>query len=344
MKRYLAALALVAVLNLGNSCNKPVFRILSPAAGEEVTWMPLTVVISLRQSATLDAAYLNGNDITSEFLAQPPAGGRYRLVATDVWGPGFVLPGTNVLDLSVNGGAFTPSRTFEAVGDPYADAVAGYAPGANGGFGSPSDALGPPTGAGLNGGSLDVLSLGLSGSVELEFVDNVIVDGEGVDFTVFENPFLAINYATFLVEGIFAEPARVSVSEDGVEWFAFPCDIGESAAPLHPGCAGVYPVLSDANDPEGTPHASIPTLEPTAAELIGQSVFDLEVPAGSGGDSFDLADVGLAWARYVRLEAADFVPGPIGTTNAGFDVDAVAAVNSASATDADLNGIPDAVE
>ena len=45
------------------------------------------------------------------------------------------------------------------------------------------------------------------------------------------------------------------------------------------------------------------------------------LPEGSGGDRFDLADVGLAWAKYVRIEAATFATGPIGTDNAGFDLE-----------------------
>ena len=68
-------------------------------------------------------------------------------------------------------------------------------------------------------------------------------------------------------------------------------------------------------------------------------------PGGAGGDSYDLAEVGLGWACYVRIVDPDFATGdPFGATNAGFDLDAVAAVSSAPATDANGNGVPDAVE
>jgi hypothetical protein len=56
-------------------------------------------------------------------------------------------------------------------------------------------------------------------------------------------------------------------------------------------------------------------------------------PSVSGGDSFDLADVGLAWAAYVRITdpgAAIPDPGnlvPPGTSG-GFDLDAIAAVHA----------------
>ena len=68
------------------------------------------------------------------------------------------------------------------------------------------------------------------------------------------------------------------------------------------------------------------------------------MPEGAGGDSFDLAAVGLGWASHVRIQAAPFATAASGSDNGGFDLDAVAAVHSAPATDANGNGIPDAVE
>ena len=174
-------------------------------------------------------------------------------------------------------------------------------------------------------GSSDVVSLGLTGSIELRFDDNVIVNRAGVDFTVFENPILIYN-GSLITESIFAEPAKVSVSQDGVHWVSFPCTLTLGAGPYWPGCAGIYPVLSDGTT--STPHASIPTSVPIQ-DLMGLSIFSFPTPAGSGGDSFDLAEVGLHWASYVRIEAADFDAGPVGSNNAGFDLDAVVAIHSA---------------
>lgn len=215
-----------------------------------------------------------------------------------------------------------------AGGDPYVDSVVTFIPGANGGFNAgslPDIVLGSPVGNGLFLGGLDVVSLGRSGSIELRFDDNVIVDGPGVDFTVFENAFLEIGAGNLTIPP-FAEPGRVSVSQDGVEWFAFPCTLDVQSAPYWPGCAGVYPVLSDGT--LNTPDATIPTSVPIE-DLVGVSVFTIETPPGSGGDSFDLADVGLGWARFVRIESADFDVSVVGSGNSGFDLDAVVAVNSA---------------
>src|SRR5207247_9735715 len=93
--------------------------------------------------------------------------------------------------------------------------------------------LGGRRGAGACQGSRDTFSLGLGGSIVLECTDNVVVDGPGPDFTVFENPFLVHGTTT---GAPYAEPGTVSVSADGVHWATFPCAL--NAPPYYPGCAG----------------------------------------------------------------------------------------------------------
>jgi hypothetical protein len=109
-----------------------------------------------------------------------------------------------------------------AVADPFADQVVAYQIGTGGGAGQdemPDIVLGPPHGSGAFRGSTNTLSLGLGGWIVLAFTSGSIVDGPGVDFTVFENPFLTVG----LVTGApFAEPGTVSVSDDGVAWRTFP--------------------------------------------------------------------------------------------------------------------------
>jgi hypothetical protein len=239
--------------------------------------------------------------------------------------------------------------SFQAVGDPYGDAVASYAVGTNGGYPGtqylPGVVTGPPKGTGLFQGGLDVFSLGFGGSIVLRFDDNAIADGDGPDFTVFENAFMAYNGATLTIERPFADPGRVSVSQDGATWYEFPCSLttNPSIGSFYPGCAGVFPVLSNANDPN-TSHASIPT-GMGIGDLVGLPLIPPPQPGGAGGDSFDLADLGLGWVRYVRIVDPNFVTGdPYGPNNAGVDLDAIAAIHSVPATDANANGVPDAVE
>ena len=313
-------------------------RILRPIDGLDEIHHPLWIELDFWAFAdfgTLEVL-LNGVDITDRFdlVYEEP---RMTGEAIDVWGAGLVLAGANTLVVRLEGVEVT--RVFDTVADPHADAIALFAPGTGAGFGQselPGVVLGGPEGLGLFQGSLDSLSLGEGGAIELEFVDNVVVDGPGVDFTVFENPFYTIVLG--FVGNPFSEPGRVLVSQDGTSWYAFPCD--ETDPPFHPGCAGVVPVYSDALDPT-SPHPSIPTEDPPG-DLVGLPIGSATEPPGSGGDSFDLADVGLSWARYVRIE--DVGP-PLGTSGTvGFDLDAVSAVHAAVATDDNGNGTPDVVE
>lgn len=220
--------------------------------------------------------------------------------------------------------------------DPFVDAVVSVTVGPNGGGGSEANALGPPHGAGAFQGSTHTFSLGLGGSITLAFTDNVIVNGPGPDFTVFENAFLLSG----LVTGTpFAEPATVSVSADGAHWATFPCALDTS--PYYPGCAGVYPVFATEADPSA---ALIPSITPIA-DLVGVPFSTFVPPGGSGGDSFDLADVGLAAVRFVRIDGGLARMGLDGL--AGFDLDAVAAVHSidtVGVADGDGDGLPDAAD
>ncbi|MFP2956893.1 cell surface protein [Myxococcus sp. 1LA] len=185
--------------------------------------------------------------------------------------------------------------------DPYADEVVLFEPGDSAGFGQdrfPDVVLGPPSGLGSDNGSLDVLSLGRGGKIELRFTDIAVVDGPGVDLLVFENAFLVPGGTTYSERGI------VSVSDDGVTWHEFPCATTDAAGG-YPGCAGVTPVYANPAN--------------------GISATD---PAVAGGDGFDLATVGLSRARYVRI--VDAGNNRYGGTSGGFDLDAVAVVNGVS--------------
>jgi hypothetical protein len=225
--------------------------------------------------------------------------------------------------------------------DPYLDAVLDWTIGQGGGGGVadlPDVLLGPPRGSGAFAGSLHTLSLGLNGSVTVAFVDNVVVNGPGPDFTVFENAFLTFGATTL---DPFAEPGVVSVSADGVTWATFGCAMDQP--PYYPGCAGIYPVFADADDPSA-PSPLVPSTAPIAS-LVGVDVDVFQPPAGSGGDTFDLDDVGLAAIRFVRIDAGPYIFGLQGL--AGFDLDAIAGLNSretAGSADGDGDGIPDVAD
>ncbi|OGU57523.1 MAG: hypothetical protein A2X64_04650 [Ignavibacteria bacterium GWF2_33_9] len=137
-----------------------------------------------------------------------------------------------------------------------------------------------------------ICSLGLGGEIIVGFKNKYIYDGEGPDFTIFENAFISpIN------KKVFAEPGIVSVSEDGVNYIQFPYDYNTLE-----GCAGISPT-NGKEDP-----------------------FD---PLVSGGDAFDLSKIGLKKIKYIKIK--DFCLEILEDENheyydpimTGFDLDAV---------------------
>lgn len=192
-------------------------------------------------------------------------------------------------------GAPYDTRPWMLDGDPFADRVVLFEPGEGAGFGArsmPDIVLGPPEGAG-NAGSLDVVSLGRSGVIVLEFIDVIPADGPGADFIVFENPFPG-----------WLETGRVEVSIDGETWLEFPCD-AQNETEGFPGCAGIASVWSNIEN----------GIDPTD-------------PSVSGGDLYDLADVGLSYAKFVRI--TDSGENTYEGIAGGFDLDAMAVVNRQS--------------
>jgi hypothetical protein len=221
-----------------------------------------------------------------------PAGGQQNRGGAGGTGAGGTHPGEAAQGGEAGGGS----------GDdlPYAREIVSFEAGDGAGFGEdalPDVVLGPPDGRGELSGSLDVLSLGKGGNIVIGFGELGIADGEGADFVVFENAFWPGGDPAL----VFAEPGEVGVSEDGSEWHVFACDAAGDGNGRFEGCAGWTPTLEyDAN-------TSVPL-----------------DPAVTGGDAFDLADVGLGRARFVRITD---VSNAGAEPTAGFDLDAVGVVN-----------------
>lgn len=145
----------------------------------------------------------------------------------------------------------------------------------------------------------DICSIGLDGEIIVGNKSHYIIDGPGPDFTIFENAFMRLADSM-----IFAEPGIVSVSENGIDFIEFPYD----SISLE-GCAGVGPTNGD-KDPFN--------------------------PSESGGNSFDLASIGLSKAKYIKIKDITRVVtydtkhkyySPLFIVS-GFDLDAIAIINS----------------
>lgn len=194
--------------------------------------------------------------------------------------------------------------TPDKPGDPFVDRVVEFNQGQGGGFNAeklPEIVLGRPHGGGDAVGGSHVLSLGHDGRITLEFTDNEVVDGEGIDLLIFENSIKPAPDLGSVDPGY--DLAKVEVSEDGMDWKTFPYDTG-----TRKGCAGYSPVYSNPETAEGK------DIDPTD-------------PKHAGGEGFDLSEVGLKVVRFVRI--TDLGLSTLGgKTTKGFDLDAVAAVHS----------------
>lgn len=104
----------------------------------------------------------------------------------------------------------------------------------------------------------EILSIGLGGEIIVGFKNKKLMDVEGTDFTIFENAFETISG-----DNIFAEPAEISISNDGINYLTFLVDYETLE-----NCAGKTPTLGDA------------------------SPFDTE---NSGGDQFDISKLGFSY-------------------------------------------------
>lgn len=210
----------------------------------------------------------------------------------------------------------------------------------------PGIVLHPPGDSLPTQGSTSTLSIGHGGTITLAFTDNAIVDGPGPDFIVFENAFFkgSVPSGPTATCNVFAEPGKVEVSTNGTTWIDFPYDtaalvlVGQdqtacSSIPLLHGLAGLTPTF--------TGNWTIPD-DPNVWDPNG-----IGGVSGAGGDTFDLATVGLAQARFIRITDLNLGTGFAGNAE-GFDLDGVVALHSTPAgqpgLDSDLDGLPDADE
>ena len=153
-------------------------------------------------------------------------------------------------------------------------------------------------GAGANGGSQDVLSLGFKvgtdDMVVLSWSQGRVQNGPGTDFVVFENAFLISGGPN-----VFMDHVIVELSVDAEQWVTYPHDYlaeDETAYSANPedwqGFAGVTPVLLN----EDTMR-----VDPFDAQLAGGDHFDLDNLTGDDPLSEQIREDGFV---YMRLVAA----------------------------------------
>jgi hypothetical protein len=211
----------------------------------------------------------------------------------------------------------------------------------------PGIVLGPPGNATPTTGSFAVMSLGHGGQITLEFTDKELIDGDGPDFIVFENPFFctAVPLTSSDDYSVFAEPGIVAASEDGIDFRTFPYNAtalsqvislctGKTLLQQLIGLMGITPSF--------TGNYTIPD-DPL--------VFDPTAPggvSGHGGDAFDLATVGLTRARFIRITDPNLPIGISGSSE-GLDLGGIVALHAQPVlgpgqVDTDGDGLSDEAE
>ena len=213
------------------------------------------------------------------------------------------------------------------------DAVQDFTPGTGAGFGHgsfPSNVLNGPEGGNNpptepSDDPANLLSLGNGGSITLKWSGEVILDAPGPDFIVFENALITLGSGVPFMEAGIIEAGPTPDAMVRLP-FQFTPPNGWNS---------------------GTPYA-IPFTEANFTGLAGTRPTYVTVTNGidpadpilAGGNAFDLADFGIAWARYVRIIDPG-IPGASGALTGlnglhiydvllsanGFDLDTVVAIH-----------------
>jgi len=197
----------------------------------------------------------------------------------------------------------------QQTGDPYADRVVGFTPGnpASGPWNDPKQVLGPPDFNEAN--TTGWLTLGVGGSVTVEFVDNVAVDGPGADIEIVGDPG---NDEQWTVEvsaegqgyksfGLVSERAQLDLANVGLAEVRFVrlTDDGDPSGGASPGAeldavvalnsqslAAATPTGAPATAPAG--QAAAPTSPPPAGDSPLSNREWLRLGGPLGGLGYDI--------------------------------------------------------
>lgn len=220
----------------------------------------------------------------------------------------------------------------DAVGNPWADSIEFYDPGANAepGYTTPGMALGSPqrmTGEGtpwpgavtpFNGAwtTDEVVSVGAGGQLIVSFDEPITNDAShlfGVDFLIFGNGFFNDgNYPNGVAAGLIEEgPFTVSVSADGDDYVEVATNQFDA----------MFPTLGylDLSGPYETAPGLVPSdftkpVDPslTYADFDGKTFAEIVAlyDGSGGGIPFDISATGLSEVSYVKIEVPDGAASP----------------------------------
>ena len=168
-----------------------------------------------------------------------------------------------------------------------------------------------------------VVAIGAGGELVVRF-DRIVEDDPsnpfGIDLLIYGNAFLGMDFEAGLADGVvFAEPARIALSQDGVFWVDASGIFADALFPTIGYQDPTGPFSSGGTIPTDFTRPVDPSLD--ATDFIGLDAAQIaELYDGAGGGvGIDLGALGLPWIEYVRIWQ------PEGDTYAA-EIDAIAAV------------------
>ncbi len=215
---------------------------------------------------------------------------------------------------------YSPPSVIAASVDPshYASRVISYTPGSNAvsGYTNPGSALGEPA-RNIDewGTNTDVtmfypawkpdqlVSIGAGGELILGFNKRIMNNPDnpyGVDFIIFGNAFFTNSSGK--AGGIFAEPATISISQDGTTWYDISSVTADNLFPTqgYTDSSGTY--VHDGSVPADFLKPVDPSIKwknKTYTELLGL------YKGSGGGTGVDMDETGLDWIQYIKLWQAE---------------------------------------
>lgn len=221
---------------------------------------------------------------------------------------------------------------------PYATEVVSYTAGSDVpiGYDDPLSSLGAParsTGNGPYDGDVtpfnapylpdQVVGIGAGGELIVRFdrlVEDAPANPYGIDLLIYGNAFLGIDFDSGLADGgVFAEPARISLSQDGLFWVDASGIFADALFPTLAYRDPTGPFSSGGTLPTDFTRPVDPALG--AADFAGLDVAQIAAlyDGAGGGVGVDLGVLGLPWIQYVRIWQ------PVGDTYVA-EIDAIVAV------------------
>ena len=204
------------------------------------------------------------------------------------------------------------------IAGPYATEIISYTEGTNAqiDYNDPNTALGAPSlsipawPSGVQDVTMfasawmteQIVSIGAGGSLVVKFdhqVTDDLLNPFGFDLLIFSNSmFWDSDWPNGIADGIASEPAMISVSQDGFDWFDISDVFADDLFPTQ-----AYTDTSTAQGADGSILSDFTKPVNPNIDWIGKTYSELlSLYNGSGGGTgVDISGTGLDWIQYVKI-------------------------------------------